>query len=82
MRTELMREEVSRLLRQTPFRPIVLNLENGDRITIAHPENVAFDPGNNNGTQGSRDFYVLTHSSRFYGTFEAVTSVVLRDSGD
>ncbi len=33
-RTELIREEVTRFIRQQPFRPFALNLENGDRIII------------------------------------------------
>jgi hypothetical protein len=78
----MMRDEIARLLRQTPFRPFVLNLENGDRITIEHPENIAFDPGTNGGAQGSLDFYVLTSRLRFYGAFDAVTSIALRDSGE
>ena len=45
MKTAVVRAEVQRLFRQVPFRPFVLNLENGDRITIEHPENIAFDPG-------------------------------------
>ena len=81
MQTEMMREEVARLLRQAPFRPFVLNLENSDRITIEHPENIAFDPGTN-GAEGSPDFYVLTGRLRFYGTFDAVTSVAPRDTGE
>jgi hypothetical protein len=82
MRTEMMRDEVVRLLHQTPFQPFVLNMENGDRITIEHPENIAFDPGSNGSSQGSPDFYVLTGRLRFYGSFEAVTSVALRDVGE
>ncbi len=80
MRTEVLRAEVHRLLRQAPFRPFVLNLENGDRITIEHPENIAFDPGAN-GSQGSTDFYVISQRLRFFGTFDAVTSVALLDTG-
>ena len=59
MRTQTIRDRVVRLLRQTPFRPFVLSMENGDRIAIEHPENIAFDPGTN-GTEGSPDFYVLS----------------------
>jgi hypothetical protein len=76
MRTEVVRAEVSRLMRQVPFRPLILSLENGDRITIGHPENIALDPGDNGGT-GSPDFDVITGPLRVYGTFEAVSSVAL-----
>jgi hypothetical protein len=56
-----------------------LNLENGDRITIEHPENIAFDPGNGSGG-GSSDFYVISGRLRVFGTFEAVTSVATIDA--
>jgi hypothetical protein len=81
MRTETIRAEVTRLLKQVPFRPFVLNFENSDRITIEHPENIAFAPAAN-GSEGSPDFYVLSGNIRFYGTFDAVTSVVLADEVD
>jgi hypothetical protein len=76
MRTEVVRREVARLVRQVPFRPFVLNMENGDRILIEHPENIAFDPTNSNG-KGSSVFYVLSGPLRFFGTFDAVSSVAL-----
>jgi hypothetical protein len=53
---EANRFRVSRLLRANPFRPFALNLENGDRIIIQHPENIAFDPSEG----GREDFHVLT----------------------
>ena len=79
MRTEVVRSEVQRLLRQVPFRPFALNLENGDRIIIEHPENIAFDPAAN-GSAGSTEFYVVSAKLRVFGTFEAVTSVALVDN--
>ena len=81
MRTDVVLAEVRRLLRQVPFHPFALNLENGDRIVIEHPENIAFDPGAN-GSQASSDFYVISRSLRVFSTFEAVTSVALVDAGD
>ena len=66
MRTEVVRVEVGRLLAQVPFRPFALNMENGDRIVIEHPENIAFDPGAD-GSAGSPDFYVISQSLRVYG---------------
>ena len=60
--------------------PFVLNLENGDRITIEHPENIAFDPGSNGPDSGSKDFYVISGRLRVYSTFEAVTHVALADT--
>ncbi|HUY32249.1 MAG TPA: hypothetical protein VMV69_05675 [Pirellulales bacterium] len=79
MRTAHVRTEIQRLIRQAPFRPFVLNLENGDRVTIEHPENIAFDPGIDGPDIGSSDFYVISRSLRFYSTFEAVTHVALAD---
>jgi hypothetical protein len=78
MRTEVIRAEVQRLLRQTPFRSFVLSMENGDQIAIEHPENIAFDPGAN-GSDGSLDFYVITNRLRMFSTFDAATSVALLD---
>lgn len=81
MRTELIRGEVQRLLKQVPFRPFVLVLENGNRIAIEHPENIAFDPATN-GTGGSADFYVISGNLRLFSTFEAVSTAVLLDEGE
>jgi hypothetical protein len=79
MRTEVVRNEILRLLRQAPFRPFVLNLENGDRIAIEQPENIASDPGSNGTGPASLDFYVISRNLRYFGTFEAVSSVALLD---
>ena len=81
MRTEVVRSEVQRLLHQAPFRPFALNMENGDRIVIEHPENIAFDPPTND-SGASPDFYVISRRLRVFGTFEAVTSVALVDTGE
>ena len=81
MRTEVVRSEVLRLLRQAPFRPFSLNMENGDRVIIEHPENIAFEPAAN-GSAGSTDFYVISARLRIFSTFEAVTSVALVDIGE
>jgi hypothetical protein len=80
MGTETFVAEIRRLLHQVPFRAFALSLENGDRIVIEHPENIAFDPGAN-GTPGSTDFYVISGRLRVYSTFDAVTSVALVDAG-
>lgn len=77
MRTAMIRPEIQRLLGSRPFRPFALLLENGDRVIIEHPENIAFDPT----TTGSSDFYVITGKLRMFSTFEAVTSVTLLDEG-
>ena len=80
MRTETIRSEVLRLIRQIPFRPFALNMENDDRIILEHPENIAFDPPNN-GSSGSPDFYVIAEKLRIFSTFDAVSSVALVDEG-
>jgi hypothetical protein len=74
-RTDAIRSEVQRLIRSAPFRKFVLNMENGDRILIEHPENIAFDP-----VAGSADdFYVISGKLRVFSTFAAVSSVALAD---
>jgi hypothetical protein len=78
MRTEVVRNEVVRLLRQKPFQPFALRLENGDHVIIAHPENIAFDPQ----TSGKPDFYVITSPLNVFGTFDAVTSIARLDTGE
>lgn len=52
-------------------------LENGDRIIIEHPENIAFDPTAN----GVGDFYVISGQLRLFSTFDVGTSVTLLDVG-
>ena len=79
MRTAVVRSEIQRLIRQAPFRPFVLNLENGDRITIEHPENIAFDPDSDE-RKGSRDFYVISGRLRMFSTFDAVSDIALADT--
>jgi hypothetical protein len=80
MKVQAIRTEVQRLIRQSPFRPFVISLDNGDRVTIEHLENIAFEPDNGE-NKGSEDFYVLTPRLRVYSTFEAVNSVSLLDEG-
>jgi hypothetical protein len=80
MRTAVVRFGIRRLLRQAPFQPFVLDLENGDRIAIEHPEDIAFDPGSDGPDSGSKDFYVISGRLRVSSTFEAVTRVALADT--
>jgi hypothetical protein len=77
MNVELVRAEVQRLLRQSPFRPFAITLTGGEQAIIEHPENVAFDPR----PGSSSDFYVLTGSLRLFSTFEAVSSVAILSGG-
>ena len=82
MRTEVIRAEVQRLIKQVPFRPFALTLENGQRIIIEHPENIAFDPATNGSGKGSSDFYVISGNLRLFSAFDAVSSAAILDSGE
>ena len=55
MRAEAIRSDIARMVHQAPFRPFILSLENGDRVSIGHPENIAFDPEGE-----SPDIYVIS----------------------
>ena len=77
MKVELIRSEIQRLLRQSPFRPFAITLVGGEQAIIEHPENVAFDPR----PGSSSDFYVLTGSLRLFSTFDAVSSVSILSGG-
>ena len=77
MKAELIRSEVQRLLRQSPFKPFVLTLMGGERAVIEHSENVAFDPR----PGSSYDFYVLTGSLRLFSTFADVSSIAILSGG-
>ena len=80
-RTEVVQSEVLRFLHEVPFRPFLLNMENGDRILVEHPENIAFNPGTNGSRRSSR-FHVITSSDAVVvGSFAAVTSVSQADEG-
>ena len=77
MKVELVRAEVHRLLRQSPFRPFAITLVGGERAIIEHSENVAFDPR----PGSSFDFYVLSGSLRLFSTFADVSSVAILSGG-
>jgi hypothetical protein len=77
MKIELVRAELQRLLRQSPFRAFAITLKGGERAVIEHPENVALDPR----PGSSSDFYVLTGSLRLFSTFEDVSSVAILSGG-
>ena len=80
-RVDVIRSEVQRMLRSAPFQAFAITLENGDRVIIDHPENIAFDPGKN-GSPRSEEFYVITGQSRRFSTFGAVSSVALVGRGE
>jgi hypothetical protein len=75
-KVENIRAEVARLIHSAPFHRFVLNLENGDRVLIEHPENIAFNP---EARTKDGSFYVITGKVKLFGSFESVTSIVLTD---
>jgi hypothetical protein len=74
-----MRSEVQRLMHAVPFRPFAMVLENGDRIVIGHPENIAFDPAATEGAEGWDEFYVISGKLRWFSTIHAISSIALLD---
>ena len=79
MRASAVRQQIVEILRAVPFRPFVLTLENGQTISIGHPENIAYDPGSNGSSEASPDFSVISGKLRLFSTFDAVTTVALLD---
>lgn len=75
MRADVIRAEVIRMVRRAPFQPFVLSMENGDRVTVDHPENIAFELDGD-----STDFYVMSRGIRLFSSFDAVSSVAAVDS--
>jgi hypothetical protein len=80
-RVDSLRLEILKLMRAKPFRPFALMLENGERVMIGHPENIAFEPGSPDGVGGSEDFYVISGGIRMFSTFGAITSIAMLDHG-
>ena len=76
MRSDEVRAEIERLLRQVPFRPFVLTLENRQRLTVDHPENLSPNTGQDNRSAG---FHLREGARKFFSTFEAVTSIAIED---
>lgn len=73
-RGEHVKLQVEDLLRQFPYRPFVLTFENGERVVIEHPENIATSPD-----EEAIDFYVRTGQVRLYSTFAAITFIGVAD---
>ena len=80
MRVETIRNEVIQFLRQRPFTPFEINIENGDRLLIEHPENIAFNVNPEKETFPNR-FHVLNGDIVYVSTFDAVSSVAAIDTG-
>ena len=79
-RAEAQRQAVTDLVRAVPFRAFILSLDDGAQVRVDHPENIAFRADDPDGTPGSMDVYVRDQTSKVWTTFDAVTSVVARDS--
>jgi hypothetical protein len=80
-RVDSIRSEIQKLMHAQPFRAFALTMENGERIMIGHPENIAFEPGTAEGVGGSEDFYVISGGLRMFSTFGAITSIAMVDQG-
>lgn len=76
------RDEIQRMVRAVPFRPFAVVLDSGERIIVNHPENIAFDPGNSDGSGGSPYFYIISNRLRVFGTFEAISSIITLDHAE
>ena len=81
VRVDSIRSEIQKMVRDKPFRPFALLMENGERIMIGHPENIAFDPGSENGVGASTEFYVISGGLRYFSTFGSITSIAVLDQG-
>jgi hypothetical protein len=77
-RTDTIRAELIRKIRTQRYQPFALNMENGDRFIVEHPENVAFDPVENGGDRLIILARNLVHSS----SLSAVTSISELDRGE
>ncbi|MEM1013576.1 MAG: hypothetical protein AAGI46_15315 [Planctomycetota bacterium] len=72
-------------MRQQPFNPFLVGLENGDRFQVRHPENLAFDPdedGNNRVSILLKKTSVLTSLDAITGIAITDTAATLPDSSD
>jgi hypothetical protein len=76
MKAESHRQQLTRLLRQTPFQPFVIVMDSTERAIVEHPENLAIDsnPG------GRIDFHVLSGRGWMYGTFESIACNITMDA--
>ena len=71
------RTQLVELVRSTPFHPFVICLENGDQITVEHPENCAFDLN-----EGGLDrLFVISKRLVHHSTLSAVANLAELDRG-
>jgi hypothetical protein len=62
------------MLQRVPFQAFVLNLENGDRFVIEHPENVVYSY-TPSGEPHDEELWLRSQQVRVGTTLEAVTSI-------
>jgi hypothetical protein len=77
-RVNTTRADLRAHVRRTPFQPFALSLENGDRVIIEHPENVAFNPKENT----SERVAIVSGNLAHYTTLSAITAISLLDQGE
>ncbi len=76
------KSKVRQMIRANPFRPIALCMKDGDRLLIEHPENIAFDPSDDDSAGRSAEFYVITQQLRVFSNFSAVISIAVIDRAE
>jgi hypothetical protein len=74
-RADTTRNQLRVFARAVPFQPFVINMENGDRLTVEHPENVSFDPTIN----GNQDFTIVGNRLIYWSNLSAVSSLAKLD---
>ena len=77
-RVETNRSSFHDLWGARPFQPFAINFENGDRLILEHPENVAFDFREN----GRDAFIILTNKVRYFSSFSTITSLAILDTAE
>lgn len=80
MRTEVRRSQILRLLERRPFMPFELNIENGDRIVVEHPENLAMSP-EKAVEQFANRVHVIGGDVLIYTTLDAISTVAEINEG-
>lgn len=77
IRIDTVRGQLTELVRAHPFHPFIIGLENGDRITVEHPENVAFDSKEN----GLNRLFIIAERLVHNTTLSAVSNISELDRG-
>ncbi|MEM8865424.1 MAG: hypothetical protein AAGF31_07740 [Planctomycetota bacterium] len=80
MRTDVIRSEILRLIESRPYQPFEINIENGDRIVVEHPENIAMGPEDATDRFANR-VHVIGHQVMICTTLDAISTVAEIDQG-